>query len=190
LGKGTGLGLNISFNIIQKHKGEIKVFSRPGRTCFSVRLPVNFDEVAKGLKPLPATDQITDQYLRDIFESTKTIAVVGISERENVPANSVPKFLQEKGYTIIPINPKYEKVLGEKAYPNLRDLDGPPDVVLVFRRSDFVPEIVEQAIDAGAKIVWLQEGIINPTAFEMAKDAGLDMVMDTCMRKAYLRLFE
>jgi signal transduction histidine kinase/predicted CoA-binding protein len=190
LGKGTGLGLNISFNIVQKHKGEIKVFSRPGRTCFSVRLPVNFEEVAKGLKPLPATDQITDQDFRDIFESIKTIAVVGISERENVPANSVPKFLQEKGYTVIPINPKYEQVLGEKAYPNLRDLDNQPDVVLVFRRSDYVPEIVEQAIDVGAKIVWLQEGITNPTAFEIAKDAGLIMVMDTCMRKAYQRLFE
>jgi signal transduction histidine kinase/predicted CoA-binding protein len=190
LGKGTGLGLNISFNIIQKHKGEIKVFSRPGRTCFSVCLPVNFEEVAKGLKPLPATDQITDQHLRDIFESTKTIAVVGISERENVPANSVPKFLQEKGYKIIPINPKYEQVLGEKAYPHLRELDNPPDVVLVFRRSDYVPEIVEQAIDVGAKIVWLQEGITNPAAFETAKDAGLNMIMDTCMRKAYQRLFE
>jgi len=91
---------------------------------------------------------------------------------------------------IIPINPKYEQVLGEKAYPNLRDLDNQPDVVLVFRRSDYVPEIVEQAIDVGAKIVWLQEGITNPAAFETAKDAGLDMVMDTCMRKAYQRLFE
>jgi predicted CoA-binding protein len=154
-----------------------------------VRLPVNFDEATKGLKPLPTTDQITDEHLREILESTETIAVVGISERENVPANSVPRFLQEKGYTIIPINPKYEQVLGEKAYPDLRALENPPDVVLVFRRSDYVPEIVEGAIDAGAKVVWLQEGITNPAAFEIAKDAGLDMVMDTCMRKAYQRIF-
>jgi signal transduction histidine kinase/predicted CoA-binding protein len=190
LGKGTGLGLNISFNIIQKHKGEIKVFSRPGRTCFSVRLPVNFEEAAQGLKPLPSTDQITDEHALKILNSIKTIAVVGISKRENVPANSVPKYLQEKGYTIIPINPKYEQVLGEKAYPDLLALENPPDMVLVFRRSDYVPEIVDQAIDVGAKIVWLQEGIANPEAFEMAKDAGLDMVMDTCMRKTHQRLFD
>lgn len=190
MGKGTGLGLNISFNIIQKHKGEIKVFSRPGRTCFSVRLPFNFEEVTQGLKPLPVMDQVTDARLREILESTKTIAVVGISNRENVPAHTVPKFLQEKGYSIIPINPKYEQVLGEKSYPDLSFLENPPDVVLVFRRSDYVPEVVAQAIEANAKIVWLQEGITNPAAAEAAKDAGLDIVMDTCMRKAYQRLIE
>jgi len=164
------------------------VFSRPGRTCFSVRLPINFEEVTKGLKPLPTIDQNTDEHLRDILVSTKTIAVVGISDRENTPAHTVPKFLQEEGYTIIPINPKYEQVLGEKAYPDLSSLKNPPDVVLVFRRSDYVPKIVKQAIEANAKIVWLQEGIANPVAAEVAKDAGLDMVMDTCMRKAYQRL--
>jgi predicted CoA-binding protein len=96
--------------------------------------------------------------------------------------------LQEKGYTILPINPKYEQVLGEKAYSDLSSLKNPPDVVLVFRRSDYVPEIVEQAIETSAKTIWLQEGIVNPAAAEVAKDAGLDIVMDTCMRKAYQRL--
>jgi signal transduction histidine kinase/predicted CoA-binding protein len=190
MGKGTGLGLNISFNIIQKHKGEIKVFSRPGRTTFSVRLAINFEDVAQGLKPLPKTDQPTDEHLRKILETTKTIAVVGISARESAPAHTVPKFLQKQGYTIIPINPKYEQVLGEKAHPDLSSLDKPPDVVQVFRRSEYVPEVVEQAIETGTKVVWLQEGIANPAAFEMAKDAGLDMVMDTCMRKAHQRLME
>ena len=188
LGKGTGLGLNISFNIIQKHKGEIKVFSRPGRTCFSARLPINFEEVVNGMKPLPVSDHLTDERLRDILKSTKTIAVVGISNREGVPANTVPRFLKERGYSILPINPKYERVLDQKTYPDLSHLESPPDVVLVFRRSDYVPEIVAQAIEAKAKIVWLQEGIINPAAAEMAKDAGLEMVMDTCMRKTYQRL--
>ncbi len=188
LGKGTGLGLNISFNIIQKHKGEIKVFSRPGRTTFSVRLPVNFEQVENGLKPLPAMDSIPDERLLEILETTKTIAVVGISNRESAPAYTVPKFLQEHGYTIIPINPKYEQVLGEKAYPDLRSLSNPPDVVLVFRRSDFVPKIVEEAIEIGVKVVWLQEGIVNPAAAEVAKDVGLDIVMDTCMRKTHQRL--
>jgi len=188
MGKGTGLGLNISFNIIQKHKGEIKVFSRPGRTCFSVRLPINFEQGVNGSKPLPAIEKATDEHLLEILKSTRTIAVVGISDRENTPANSVPTYLKEQGYTIIPINPKYEKVLGEISYPDLHSLEISPDVVLVFRRSDFVPEIVEQAIDKGVKIVWLQEGIVNPAAAEIAKDAGLDMVMDTCMRKTHQRL--
>jgi signal transduction histidine kinase/predicted CoA-binding protein len=188
LGKGTGLGLNISFNIVQKHKGEIKVFSRPGRTCFSVRLPVNFEQVANGLKSLPTLDKPTDEYLLEILESTISIAVVGISNRENAPAYSVSKYLKEQGYTIIPINPKVEQVMGEAAYPDLKSLGNPPDLVLVFRPSDYVPEIVEQAIRCGAKFVWLQEGIVNPAAAEVARDAGLDIVMDTCMRKTHQRL--
>jgi signal transduction histidine kinase/predicted CoA-binding protein len=190
LGKGTGLGLNISFNIVQKHKGVIKVFSRPGRTCFSVGLPINFEEVASGLKPLPNFDQFSDEKLREILESMQTIAVVGISARESAPSHSIPKFLQDKGYKIFPINPKYEQILGEKVYPDLSFLESPPDVVLVFRRSDFVPEIVKQAIDTGAKTVWLQEGINNPAAAEVAKDAGLNMIMDTCIRKTYQRLIQ
>jgi len=190
MGKGTGLGLNISFNIIQKHKGEIKVFSRPGRTCFSVRLPVNFEQGVNGLKPLPAMDKATDEHLLEILESSRTIAVVGISDRENSPAHTVPKFLQEQGYTIIPITPKHKQMLGEKAFPNLSSISNPPDVVLVFRRSEFVPEIVEQAIKTGAKVVWLQEGIANTAAAEAAKEAGLDMVMDTCIRRTYQRLME
>ena len=188
LGKGTGLGLNISFNIIQKHKGEIKVFSRQGKTCFSVRLPVNFEQVESGLKPLPATDQPTDEHLIEILSATKTIAVVGISGRETSPGYYVPEYLKEQGYTIIPINPNYEQVLGEAAYPDLSSLEYPPDVVLVFRPSEVVPEIVEQAINIGAGVVWLQEGIVHPTAAEFAKESGVDMVMNTCMRKTHQRL--
>jgi signal transduction histidine kinase/predicted CoA-binding protein len=189
MGKGTGLGLNISFNIIQKHKGEIKVFSRPGKTRFSVRLPVNFDDVEQGMEPLPLMDQISDDRLLEILGSTKTIAVVGISRRESVPAHTVPAYLQDQGYTIIPINPMYDQVLGEVAYPDLRALKMPIDVVLVFRRSEFVPEIVDQAIKIGARVIWMQEGIVNLVAAAEAKDAGLDVVMDTCMRKTHQRLF-
>jgi signal transduction histidine kinase/predicted CoA-binding protein len=188
VGKGTGLGLNISFNIIQKHKGEIKVFSRPGKTTFSVRLPINFEEVEQGLKPLPAIQHTSDEQLHNILVSTKTIAVVGISNRESQPAYTVPAYLQNQGYTIYPVNPKYDQVLGEDAYPDLVSLTGPVDMVLVFRRSDFVPEIINQAIEIGAKVVWMQEGIMNPDAAEIAKDAGLDVVMDTCMHKTHQRL--
>lgn len=188
MGKGTGLGLNISFNIVQKHNGQIKVTSHPGKTRFSVQLPINFEEVGQGSKPLQVTEQIPDEDLLDILKSAKTIAVVGISNRESSPAHTVPKYLQEQGYTIFPINPKVDQVLGEAAHPNLGSLENPPDVVLIFRHSDFVPEIVDQAIETGAKVVWMQEGIINLEAAEIAKAAGLVVVKDVCMRKTHQRL--
>jgi signal transduction histidine kinase/predicted CoA-binding protein len=188
MGKGTGLGMNISFNIIQKHRGEIKVFSRPGKTCFSIRLPVNFDDVDSNKSAPPLVHQTSDAQLKDILLATKTVAVVGISNRENVPANTVPAYLQAQGYEIIPINPTYEQVLGLPAYPDLKTLGKPVDVVLVFRRSDFVPEIVQEAIEIEAKVVWMQEGIVNPQAAMLGKDAGLQVVMDTCMRQTHQRL--
>ncbi len=190
MGKGTGLGLNISYNIIQKHKGEIKVFSRPGKTCFSVRLPVNFEDVDSGKVEHAPVHHTSDEHLKEILDSIKTIAVVGISDRESVPAHSVPAYLQKQGYRIYPINPKFNQVLGEKAYPDLLSLEDPVDVVLVFRRSDFVPEIVQQAIEIKAKVVWMQVGIVNPDAAEVAKDAGLDVVMDICMRQTHQRLMD
>ncbi len=188
MGKGTGLGLNISYNIIQKHHGEIKVFSRPGKTCFSVRLPVNFEDMGSGVAELSPAHHTSDEHLKDILNATQKIAVVGISENENAPGHTVPAYLQKQGYRIYPVNPKYEQVLGEKAYPDLLSLEDDVDVVLVFRRSDFVPEIVQQAVQIEAKVVWMQEGIVNPNAAEIAKDAGLDVVMDTCMRQTHQRL--
>jgi len=188
MGKGTGLGLNISYNILQKHNGEIKVFSRPGKTCFSVRLPLNFEDVASGKAELPPIHRTSDDHLKDILSAMKSIAVVGISNRESAAAYSVSAYLQEQGYRIYPVNPKYEQVLGEQAYPDLLSLDDPVDVVLVFRRSDFVPEIVQKAIEINAKVVWMQLGIVNPDAANAAKDAGLDVVMDTCMRQTHQRL--
>ena len=190
MGKGTGLGLNISYNIIQKHKGDIKVFSRPGKTCFSVRLPVNFEDVGSGTSELAQVQQASDEHLKEILQTTKTIAVVGISDRENTPAHTVPAYLQEQGYRIFPVNPKYEQILGEQAYPDLLSIDDSVDVVLVFRSSDFVPEIVKQAIEIEAKVVWMQVGIVNPDAAEIAKDAGLDVVMDICMRQTHQRLMD
>ena len=96
--------------------------------------------------------------------------------------------LYGKGYTILPINPNYEQILGLKVYPSLLALENSPDVVLVFRRSEFVPEILDQAIEIGAKVIWLQEGIINLVAAERAREAGLTFVMDACMRKNHQRL--
>lgn len=189
MGKGTGLGMNISYNIIQKHKGEIKVFSRPGKTYFSIHLPINFEDVARGKAGLDSIYQTSDEKLSEIMKTMKNIAVVGISSRESAPSHSVPAYLQDHGYRIIPVNPKYEQVLGEPTFPDLISINDPIDVVLVFRRSDFVPEIVKQAVEVEAKVVWMQLGIVNPDAAETAKDAGLDIVMDTCIRQSHQRLF-
>lgn len=188
VGKGTGLGLNISYNIILKHGGEIKLFSRPGKTCFQILLPVNFEAVKSGTTPMTSIIRPNDDVLRRILETTKTIAVVGVSSRQDRPAYTVPHYLQSQGYKILPVNPNLEDTLSEKAYPDLLSLPEPVDVVLVFRRSEAVPPIVDQAIQIGAGVVWMQEGIVNEAAAETARSAGLEVVMDTCMRATHKRL--
>jgi len=189
VGEGTGLGLNISYNIIEKHAGEIKVYSKPGKTRFQISLPVDFQQVHSGDVPLSNSVGSDDDKLRQILESTKTVAVVGISDKQDQVNHTVPKYLQSQGYKIIPINPALDEVLGEVAYPDLLSVPEPIDVVEIFRRTEAVPEIVDQAIDIGAKVVWMQEGVINEFAAETAREAGLDVVMDTCMRASHKRLW-
>jgi len=189
VGKGTGLGLNISYKIIEKHAGEVKVFSKPGKTRFQVSLPIDFSKAGSNSPTSPNSMSTNDDKLRRILESTKTVAVVGISDKEDQPNHTVPKFLQSKGYKIFPVNPTLESVLGEKAYPDLISIPEKIDVVEIFRRSEVVPEIVDQAIEIGAKVVWMQEGIINESAAETAQEAGLEVVMDTCMRATHKRLW-
>ncbi len=187
VGKGTGLGLNISYKIIEKHSGDVKVFSKPGKTRFQVSLPIDFQQVQFGDAPLSNSTN-SDDKLRKILESTKTIAVVGISDKLDQVNHTVPKYLQSQGYKIVPINPSLKEVLGEKAYPDLLSVKEPIDVVEIFRRDEAVPEIVDQAIEIGAKVVWMQEGVINEFAADSAREAGLDVVMDTCMRATHKRL--
>jgi len=116
--------------------------------------------------------------------------VVGLSSNPDRPANSVPAFLQRKGYRIIPVNPNLTEALGEKAYPDLNAIPIPVDIVQIFRPSDQVPPLVEDAIKIGAKVVWMQEGIVNEQAAEMARQAGMQVVMDVCMRAAHRRLIK
>ncbi|UCD98791.1 MAG: CoA-binding protein [Chloroflexota bacterium] len=189
VGKGTGLGLNISYKIIEKHSGEIKVFSKPGKTRFRVTLPIDFQDIKVGEAPLSNSANTSDEKLREILESAKTVAVVGITDIPDKVNHTVPKYLQEQGYRIIPINPALDEVLGEKAYPDLLSVEEPIDVVEIFRRSEAVPGIVDQAIKIKAKVVWMQEGVINELAAETARQAGLEVVMDTCMRATHKRLF-
>lgn len=114
--------------------------------------------------------------------------MVGISSRESRPAHFVPEYLKSQEYNIFPINPNIDKILGEKIYPSLKSITEPIDVVEIFRRSDAVPEIVDEAIEIGAKIIWMQEGIINKNAADKARTAGLTVIMDSCMRKQHMRL--
>ena len=121
----------------------------------------------------------------EILKSAKTIAVVGLSGRRFRPSYGVSEYMQDAGYRIIPVNPRETEVLGEKAYAKLEDIPEPVDIVNIFRRSEFVPDIVDAAIRIGAKSVWMQEGVIHEEAAAKAEAAGLSVVMDHCILKAH-----
>lgn len=125
--------------------------------------------------------------IRAIF-GLKTIAVVGISDNPERPSNFVAKFLEEHGYRIIPVNPNLSEWDGKKCYPDLMSIPVKVDIVDIFRRPEAVPPIVDEAIAIKAKVVWMQEGIVNEEAAAKARDAGIEVVMDRCMKKEYIRL--
>lgn len=129
------------------------------------------------------------QKLRRILKENKTIAVVGLSSKWHRPSYFAAKYLKEHGYRIIPVNPGNDEILGEKCYASLLDIPDPVDVVDIFRRPKDVPPIVDEAIKIGAKVVWMQLGVINEEAAEKARDAGLEVVMDRCMKIEHARLF-
>ena len=124
----------------------------------------------------------------EILNSSRVVAVVGLSPKPDRPSYRVASYLKEKGYRIIPVNPGIKRVLGETSYPDLVSIPEPVDVVDIFRRSEEVPPIVEEAIKIGAKVVWMQEGVINEEAASRAEEAGLQVVMNKCMRKEHLKL--
>jgi predicted CoA-binding protein len=119
--------------------------------------------------------------VRDILEKSKVIAVVGLSPKPERDSHEVAKYLQDQGYRIVPVNPRADTILGEKSYPDLASIPEEVDVVDIFRRSDDVPPVVDQAIAIGAKAVWMQLGIVNEGAAAKAREAGLGVVMDRCM---------
>jgi len=130
----------------------------------------------------------SDHDLREILLSTKTIASVGLSSNQNKESYWIASYLKEQGYRVIPINPTADEILGEKAYPDLESVPDPIDLVQVFRRPEDVPPVVEDAIRVGAKVVWMQEGIVHEEAAQKAREAGLQVVMDACMRATHRRL--
>jgi len=125
----------------------------------------------------------------EILKTSRTIAVVGLSSRKFRPSYGVAEYLQSAGYRIIPVNPDETEVLGEKAYARLEDVPERVDIVDSFRRSEYVPEIVESAIRIGARAVWMQEGVMHAEAAERARRAGLLVVMNTCILKQHIKRF-
>jgi predicted CoA-binding protein len=122
-----------------------------------------------------------------ILKSSKTIAVVGLSNKRMRPSYGVAEYLKSVGYQIIPVNPNETEVLGEKSYLRLQDVPTPVDIVDIFRRSEFVPEIADAAIEMGARCIWMQEGVIHAEAADRARRAGIFVVMNSCILKEHMR---
>lgn len=131
-----------------------------------------------------------EEAISKILKESKTIAIVGLSPEPGRPSHRVAAYLKGKGgYKIIPVNPAVQSVLGEKSYPDLKAIPVKVDVVDIFRRPEFVQQIVEDAIKIGAKAVWMQEGIVHEEAARRARGAGLVVVMDRCMMKEHAKRF-
>ena len=120
-----------------------------------------------------------------ILTGNRVIAVVGLSAKRHRPSYSVAQYLLEHGYRVIPVNPSYQEVLGQKCYPSLRDIPERVDIVDCFRRSAEIMPVAEDAIAIGAKVLWMQIGVINEAAAEKARKAGLEVVMDRCIKIEY-----
>ncbi|MGA7235240.1 MAG: CoA-binding protein [Bryobacteraceae bacterium] len=126
--------------------------------------------------------------IAEILQSARVIAVVGLSSKRYRPSYGVTEYMQRAGYRIVPVNPQETEVLGEKCYPDLDAVPEAIDIVDIFRRSEYVPDIVEAAIRKGAKTIWMQEDVVHEDAARRATEAGLDVVMDRCILKEHRRL--
>jgi len=131
-----------------------------------------------------------DRELRALLGDAHIVAVVGLSSNPDRPSNSVAGYLQEHGYRIVPVNPRETEVFGERAYASLLDIpsDVRVDVVDVFRRAEETPAVARDAVTIGARVLWLQDGIVNEDAYRIASEAGLDVIMGVCIRNTIRRL--
>jgi len=130
-----------------------------------------------------------DAKIKETLESSKVIAIVGLSPKEDRPSNDVARYLKEKGYKIIPVNPGHEEILGEKSYPSLSAITEKVDIVDIFRKSSEVLPVVEEAIKLNPKCIWLQLGIANDEAKRIAEENGIFFVQDKCIKLEHIRLF-
>ena len=127
------------------------------------------------------------QAILRMLRGARTVAIVGLSKDPLRPSNFIGFYLKRHGYTIVPVNPREQEILGEKAYPSLTDIPFPVDIVDVFRRPDAVPDIAREAVAIGAKALWLQFGVISPEGARLATDGGLVVIMDRCMKIEHAR---
>ena len=128
--------------------------------------------------------------LRRILTEYRRVAVVGLSADRSRPSNSVARYLLDHGFEVIPVNPKYEEILGLPCYPDLAAIPTPVDIVDLFQRSERVPPFVDTAIEIGARVIWMQLGIVHEAAAEKARKAGLAVVMDRCIKIEHARLLD
>ena len=130
------------------------------------------------------------QVIDDIIKNYKVVAVVGLSPKPDRPSYRVAEYLKQHGYRIIPVNPGQKEILGEKCYPSLKDIPFPVEVVDIFRNVEAIPAIVDEALEVGAKAVWMQLGLVEPESARKAREAGLQVVMDHCLKVEHARLAE
>jgi len=128
----------------------------------------------------------SNEDVRNILKSSKIIAIVGLSSNPDKPSNQVAKFLKDHGYTIVPVNPTTDELLGEKCYPTLSAIPFDIDIADVFRRPEDIPSVADDAISKGVKVFWMQEGIANNAAADKLRAAGITVVMDRCTKKEYM----
>ncbi|MGH9328744.1 MAG: CoA-binding protein [Terriglobia bacterium] len=151
----------------------------------SVAVHHRFPSTARsGAVPSAFSDRITD-----ILERYKTLAVVGLSPKPSRPSHGVAAYMRSHGYRVVPVNPAIDSIFHEHCYASLGEIREPVDAVIIFRRSEFVPAIVEEAIQIGAKVIWMQEGVQHKQAAHRARDAGLEVVEDRCILKEHAKRF-
>ena len=138
--------------------------------------------------PLFMTPKASDEQLKSLLDHSKTIAVVGLSPKMQRPSNAVAAYLINHGYSVIPVNPGHSEILGRACYPDLKSIPAEVDIVDIFRKSSEIGPIVDQAVEIGAGAVWMQQGIINEEAANIALEAGLRVVMDLCIKIEHSRL--
>ncbi len=127
------------------------------------------------------------ELLRKIFDETRNIAVVGLSPKPERPSHQVARYLLNVGYTIFPVNPGQNEIMGLTCYPDLLSINQPVDVVDIFRRSEHVAPLVRDAVTIGARVIWMQQGVINQRAAHAAEQAGLLVIMDRCLKIEHMR---
>ena len=137
---------------------------------------------------MPDSNPVSEE-IKQILKSTNTIAIVGLSDNPNRDSYKVAAYLMEKGYRVIPVNPAKKEILGHKCFPNLKSLPEKVDIVDIFRKVEFIPDIVEETISIGAKTVWMQLGLAHNESAQKARNAGLFVVQSQCIKVEHAKLF-